>query len=140
MKMRLLFAGGVGAVLSIAAVVLVASWLLPSDEIAFPDDDATPAEVVRTYVDALNARDFETSNGLWVPPETNGVFSRPGRYDEFEITGVGPDVDGNVRVAFRYVSHGGGPGEPGEGPATSAFILARTASDGPWRLIDAGEG
>ncbi|TNC36498.1 hypothetical protein [Mumia zhuanghuii] len=121
--------------LTVLGVIIGATWALPRKDVAIPDDDATPVEVVRAYVEALNARDFATSNQLWSPPQSNGLFSRPGGYENVEITGVYVDDDlagweRTINVALR---HG-----PEDGAELWGFWLSRRDGDGAWRIVAQG--
>ncbi|HWJ82243.1 MAG TPA: hypothetical protein VNS55_08415 [Nocardioides sp.] len=124
-------------VVGFAAVVAVSGWLLtaPRAEVPVPGPDATPAEVVTAYVDAINARDFDTANAIdGRDGHDLGRFSRAGRMDDLRIISV--DRDGrSMHVLFE--ADFSGMDASMEDVSEWGYYLRRGA-DGCWHIEDAG--
>jgi hypothetical protein len=150
----------VGALL-LAGVVAVAVLLAPprqTSTVAAPPGDATPEQVVATYIDALNAHDCTTAQALTAPgfgpstsvafwchefasltdvvihdhyvddPRANGRTDVPG-----ETVGVG--VSFTVHSRPLHVN----PAMP-DGPNPWGYLLTRADANSPWRIYDQGLG
>lgn len=143
-----------------AAVVLAvgASALLPprqSGDIAVPPDDATPEQVVTTYLDALNAHDCATAEAVWTTDAKRGatmwcedvaslkdidvsahVMERP------RWSGTSPTKEvARVPVSFNldwrlFHDHG----SLDEGDTAWGYLLVRDSPDSPWRIFSDGVG
>ena len=109
-------------------------WTAPREDVAVPGRDATPQQVVIAYIDAVNARDFDTANVIDARPDTDlGWFSRPMRTDlvrvEKTVTHGAP-----AHVVFT-ADLDGGDGTVDDG--LWGYYLERD-SDGRWHITDAG--
>jgi hypothetical protein len=139
-KRRWIVAGGVVVALA-GVVLLVLRYQAPlpqTRDVAVPPDDASPDQVVRAYVDALDAHDCETAAMLRVGHDV-GDFCRnlrsvsldgtsPGRIPRAEdlVTEVEIDADFEWRV-FKV--------DPSlRGQTIWGFSLERAAPDAPWRI------
>ncbi len=71
-----------GVVLAVVLCVAVLIWSAPRAQVPVPGPQATPEQVVRAYVAAVNARDFTTANAIDARPDSDlGQFSRPGPHE-----------------------------------------------------------
>ncbi|WP_157210210.1 hypothetical protein [Nocardioides aequoreus] len=130
-------ATGLGAIAAGATVVLVAVgfvWSAPRADVPLPGPDATPEQVVRTYVEAVNGRDFETANQIDVRPGTElHRWSRPPKTRILELGETTLD-GGRAYVPFT-ADVDGGDGTVADG--AWGYYLQR-GHDGSWHIIDAG--
>ncbi|MFC6288579.1 hypothetical protein ACFP3Q_04715 [Nocardioides sp. GCM10027113] len=96
--------------------------------------DATPEEVVRAYVDAVNGRDFDTANAIDSRDGQDlGRFSRPMQTHDFELVSTTGD-ETRAHVLFTADFEGGdGTVEDGRW----GYVLERN-DEGLWRIVDAG--
>jgi hypothetical protein len=150
------------AAVGLAPLALVAAIVLsqvdhgPRALVGMPAANASPAQVVETYVRALDAHDFGTAERLLVP----GVRARYRRTWFLDVDHVGGLEVGRVRaeppswsgrshrtqvmrvpvtwdVKWRFVHrHSALP----EGRSTWGFVLSRTSDQKPWRIFDQGTG
>jgi hypothetical protein len=134
----------------LAAVTWLALQLLPpmrTANIDVPPDSATPEQVVRAYVTALNAHDCGTARDLTVPEEwsySDGWCDDVASLENFDIVGsVSPTPDRveSVGVTFdldwRFLH---GDGSMPEGRTAWGYELQRTSADAPWRIVGQGMG
>lgn len=134
----------------LVAVVWLGLQLLPpvrTARVAVPPDSATPEQVVRAYVAALNAHDCGTARDLTVPEEwsysdgwcedvaslrhldmVGSVTPSPGKVDS---VGVTFDLD------WRFLR---GDGSLPQGRTSWGYDLQRTSADDPWRIVGQGVG
>ena len=109
-------------------------WTAPREDVAVPGRGASPKEVVIAYIDAVNARDFETANAIDARPGSDlGRFSRPMRTHlvRMEET-VTAGAAAHVLFTADFV---GGDGTIDDG--LWGYYLDR-GSDGRWHITDAG--
>jgi hypothetical protein len=111
-------------------------WSAPREDVPVPGPDASPDQVVVAYIDAVNARDFDTANAIDARAGLDlGRFSRPMttelvRIEETSVAGS------RAYVSFTADFDGGdGTVEDGEW----GYSLER-GSDGLWHITDAGVG
>jgi hypothetical protein len=124
---------GLGVVVWLVGVVLV--WALPREQVALPGADATPEQVVTAYLEALNARDFSTSNEIDARSRSDhGLFSLPGRIRLERIDKVFVD-GGQAHVTF-HADFEGGDGSL-SGRQLWGYYLDRDQG-GRWQITDAG--
>jgi len=139
-------------VLVVAVAARTAGWPLGLGRhaVAAPGAAASPEEVVRTYVEAYNHRDFSTMRRIYP--------SRP--YSRRQVLGTMHDLvvvdsrsltsaeDGNppvpgrsyhrVRVTLRFSGLLGSDLAYENGPNGWAYLLERESSTEPWRIADHG--
>lgn len=85
----------------VAVFGAVVWWSGPREQISVPNADASPETVVRAYLDAVNARDFDTANEIDARPDSDlGRFSRPWRVTEVSDLTTRDDTRGRVAVVF----------------------------------------
>lgn len=136
-KRRKVWLLAVPAALVIALVVGGYFLVAPRDDVAMPSKTATPEQVVEAYIDAINARDYETSNALF--PEAagapRGLFSGYERIELKSIDRVDGDKTDHAWVYFTADFKGG------DGSLRDTdhwgYVLART-SDGHWYIVSQG--
>lgn len=133
-------ATGLASVLAAMAAAGAIIWSAPRADIPLPSKDATPEQVVRAYVDAVNARDFSTSNAIDArqPDLEYGRFSfRPPRAElvRFEHT-TGDSDHAHVVFTARF---SGGDGSMSSREDLWGYVLER-GPDGRWYIVDAGVG
>ncbi|ROR90903.1 hypothetical protein EDD33_1752 [Nocardioides aurantiacus] len=116
-----------------ALVVGAFIWSAPRGDVATPGPEATPEQVVRAYIDAVNARDFETANTIDARPGDLGRFSRPMKTHDVEM-GQTLTENGRPHVLFT-ADFDGGDGTVEDG--VWGYYLER-GRDGLWHIIDAG--
>lgn len=141
----------------LAALVVGAGWLWlrPKAHVALPGPSATPGQVVRAYVNALDARDFATSNAMTSAHLDihNHWWSRPGTIDDLHVSRA--HLIGHLSLAYRdslasveddryaadvdtsVVFHGG---DWPQGRQPWSFLLVRQHKDQPWTVLDMGQG
>jgi hypothetical protein len=148
----------VGVVVVITLCAIVANVLLPprqSEDVAVPAQDATPEQVVATYLDALNAHDCDTAEAVWTGEERDSTASwcddvasltnidigdpgkerprRSGQSTSEEAVGVGVTFDLDWRL---FHDDGSMP----EGDTVWGYLLVRDSPDAPWRIFSEGVG
>jgi hypothetical protein len=130
----------VGVASAVAVLALVAGaalmWSAPRDAVALPGPDATPEQVVVAYIDALNARDFDTSNAIDSRPDSDlGRFGRPENMNDVKLR---PTTTDGARAWVHFTADfSGGDGSMDRGRQSWGFILER-GSDDRWHIVDAG--
>ena len=124
------------AAFAVAAALVVGAfvWSAPRDDLPVPGSDATPEQVVRAYIDAVNARDFDTANAIDARPgEDLGRFSRPRQTHDVEM---GKTVtEGTQAHVLFNADFDGGDGTVEDG--LWGYYLQR-GDDGLWHITDAG--
>jgi hypothetical protein len=117
-----------------ALVVGAFVWSAPRDDVPVPGPDATPEQVVRAYIDAVNARDFDTANSIDATPGDDlGRFSRPMQSHDVKM---GKTVtEGALAHVLFTADFGGGDGTVEDG--LWGYYLER-GPDRLWHIIDAG--
>lgn len=127
--------GGFIAVLAATAIAIAYVWSAPREDITLPGPDATPEEVVTAYIDAVNARDFDTANAIDSRRSTDlGRFSRPMHTDDVARMKTITDVSGAEHVVF-FADFSGGDGTVSDG--WWGYLLEQ-GRDGLWHIVDAG--
>jgi hypothetical protein len=122
------------AVVALALVAGAIGWSAPREDVAAPGPDATPEQVVRAYLHAVNARDFETANAIDARSDgALGRFSRPVRAHDVEMGETVTEGD-DAHVLFK-ADFRGGDGTVQDG--WWGYYLER-GSDGLWHITDAG--
>jgi hypothetical protein len=144
---------------AVIGVVGVAAYVrLPprqSEDIAVPANDATPEQVVTTYLDALNAHDCETAEAVMTADTKDSAKSWC--EDVASLTDVdvndhvgerpkdsghtAPDEVANVPVTFDLnwrLFHDDGSMD--EGATMWDYLLVRDSPESPWRISDQGTG
>ncbi len=146
-----------GILLTVVLVVAVAVgglwlWGRPRSHVAMPTAASSPEQVVRAYVTALDARDFDTSNALqpqgglagdhwWsvqAPTISNlKVISVRAESDADRANGAGHGyrqaVDVNTTADFtNWGGMDDGRGQPW------TYILVRNSASERWRIADWG--
>lgn len=112
-----------------------------SGHVAVPADDASPQDVVRAYVAAVNAKDCTTAITL-APGDS---WCGRARLDELRLTSTTDQTrEGNPSRKVKYVAvqftlHGGDGSMP-DGPHGWGYLLDRTGPQGAWRIYDQGVG
>ena len=111
-------------------------WSAPREDVAVPGPDATPEQVVTAYLDAVNARDFDTANAIDARPGSDlGRFSRPGRTDHVRM---GRTLGGATSAQVVFTADFRGGDGTLEGDDTVWGYLLDRGSDGRWHITDAG--
>ena len=122
-----------GAFVVAAVVASLLARSGPRDSIPTPDADATPAHVVRAYVSAVAARDFDTANAIDPRQDSDlGRFSRPMSMTDLELSAtqmVGREA--YVRFTADY-HHSSGTLDDGQ---EWGYVLKRGA-DGLWHITE----
>lgn len=145
---------GVLVLLLVGAVVY---FLLPPRQtrsIALPPDDATPEQVVRAYLDAMDAHDCTRAASLttddmeerrWCEDLRGvSVFKISPPYEEKpKWSGRSPEeqvvsVPVNFELSWRWRPFNFDPTM--DGVTTWGYLLVRTSSDTPWRIFSQGVG
>lgn len=122
-----------------AVVVLLAG--AGCARVATPAPAASPEDVVRAYVAAVNAKDCSTAKEL--APGSAGQWCGHVRLDDLQVTGTSDEAhEGDPSRQVKHVSvqftlHGG-DGSMGEGRNGWGYLLDRTGPDGAWRIDDQG--
>ena len=98
-----------------------------------PGPDATPGQVVGAYIDAVNARDFDTANAIDARHGDLGRFSRPMQTHQVEM-GEAVTEGTEAHVLFT-ADFSGGDGTVEDG--SWGYYLER-GDDGLWHITDAG--
>jgi hypothetical protein len=134
---RNLVVGTVVVVALVAVVAGVAWWSAPKEQVAVPTADASPETVVRAYLDAVNARDFDTANEIDARPDSDlGRFSRPVQITELSDVTTRDDTRGRVAVVFT-AEFDGTDASMEDGRHSWGYVLDR-GPEGGWRIVDAG--
>lgn len=123
-----------GTLVAVALAVGLVVWAAPREQVPVPGRDATPEQVVRAYIEAVNARDFDTADAIDARTESHwGRFSRP--MQTHAVRKVKSLHEGRaVHVVFT-ADFDGGDGTVEDGPW--GYYLQR-GSDGRWHITDAG--
>lgn len=129
----------VGVVAILTLLLLVGGYLLlaPHDDVPMPGRNATPEQVVEAYIDAVNARDFETSNAIFPSgaQAPRGLFSGYERIELVSIDRVDGDKQDDAWVHFTAEFKGG------DGSLHDVekwgYVLARN-DEGYWRIVGQG--
>lgn len=102
-----------------------------------PGPDATPEQVVRAYIKAVNARDFDTANVLDARPNSDlGRFSRPVQVTGLSDVTTRDDLADRVSVVFK-AEFSGTDSSMEDGRQWWGYLLERGA-DGRWHIVDEG--
>ena len=135
-----------------ACILALTGWLIvhldgPRRDVAVPPTDATPAEVVSAYVDALDAHDFDTARTLLTPPARRNAepwFDAVDTLTNLHVLGAHPrgpgfrvDVAVEFDVTWRWLHD---DGSMPEGTNPWGFRLERETEGDPWRIFDQGLG
>ncbi|MGH3333851.1 MAG: hypothetical protein ACRDPJ_21370 [Nocardioidaceae bacterium] len=153
---RWIIAGTAVALLAAGGLAAVLLDDEPRRHVAMPATDATPADVVRAYVDALDAHDFDTAGRLLTSESVEQVrdtwFEDVDRITDVQIgttraeepRWTGHDEDEQVmRVPVTFdlrwrLLHNDGSLQ--EGPTAWGYLLVRGSDAEPWRIFDQGMG
>jgi hypothetical protein len=138
--------------LALAGVVTV--LVLPpkqTADVTIPPADASPVQVVETYLRAIDVHDCDTARAMWVGP--NAGYANDDCVSISRISQVRPEptvmsdetsgTDGTAsRVAVSYqVSYRPFRRQLPDGRELLFYDLSRSSALGaPWRIIDAGTG
>lgn len=140
---------------ALLALLCGGAWLAtgPRAHVPVPGADAQPADVVRAYVTALDARDYATVHAIAPQSVHMQGMSRwsthPVRMDDVRILSVTPGTtaDAQARAAGRVVMvttratlvnvNGAPEDEPG---TTWSFTLGRDDDAHPWQVLEQGQG
>lgn len=149
-KERLWRLGLLAVPLTLAGVVTI--LVLPprqSGDVTIPSVDASPVQVVETYLRAIDVHDCDTARALWVGP--NAGYANDDCVSISRIGQVRPEPsvlsdetsrpDGTAsRVAVSYqVSYRPFRRQLPDGRELLLFDLSRSSDPGaPWRITDAG--
>ena len=118
----------------VLALVCVFAWSAPHEDVAVPGSEATPEQVVRAYIDAVNARDFDTANAIDARPDGDlGRFSRP--MQSHEVVMGQTFTEGTAAHVLFAADFDGGDGTVEDG--WWGYYLER-GNDGLWHITDAG--
>lgn len=145
-----------GLVLLVTAVFVVVRDDGPRRIVALPAADASPAEVVRGYVDALDAHDFDTAGRLLTPGQRRQVaqtwFEDVDTITHLEVGEASPEdpewsgqspeqqvmrVPVRFTVGWRWLHN---DGSVDEGPTTWGYLPVRDDPSDPWRISGEGTG
>lgn len=126
----------------------------PHTTVALPGAQASPATVIRTYVRAINDRDYSTANAIQLRGpriEDHGWFDAPS-IRHLNVTHVTPVYSGKdvpsssvtsfkqvVEVDIRGQFHHWDDGLPG-GDHMVSYYLGRNTDAQRWRIVDEGQG
>ena len=128
------------AVVAVPLVALLAAvagtlwWSAPREDVADPGPDATPEQVVLAYIEAVNARDFETANRIDARPgEDHGRFSRP--MQTHDVEQLRTLTEGGAAHVVFTADFDNTDGSLEDGPW--GYHLER-GDDGLWHITDAG--
>jgi hypothetical protein len=148
----------VASVLVLVVAATVAYWLVPprqTSDVAVPVPNAKPEQVVKAYLDALNAHDCATA--MAVMTEGAKDSAKSWCEDIASLTDIdvrdhfierpkgsghsAPDEVANVPVSFnldwrRFHNDG----SMDEGATTWGYLLVRDSTDLRWRIFDQGVG
>lgn len=146
------------ALMALALLVAAAYVLLPprqSEQVAVPAAQATPENVIRTYIRALDAHDCVTAEALVTDDMRSGAKSwcrnvahlsrvdinrhvveqlqDSGRSVHEEVANVPVTFDLDWRLFHNDASMD-------EGRTVWGFLLVRDSTSAPWRVFDQGTG
>ncbi|WP_375425869.1 hypothetical protein [uncultured Friedmanniella sp.] len=124
---------------------------LDTHPVAEPDARATPEQVVTTYVEAYNQRDFSTMRTIY-PSSSPTRFGVLGTMNDLAIVqsqSLAEPEDGlpakpgrsyyRVRVTLRFSGLSDSSDLAyDDGPNGWAYLLERDSDDVPWRIADHG--
>lgn len=110
-----------------------------------PPDDATPEQVVRAYVDAVQAGDCDAARALvedegqsWCGNVDITAMTVTSTTQERKATETG---DGPmIQRVWVDLTTSGGDGSLPDGDQMWSYLLERTGSNGAWRIYDQGMG
>lgn len=115
-----------------------------------PPPDATPEEVVRAYIDAVNAGDCRSLKALSEPAVSTTVQCgddvtltniRIGEAREDGCCGMSESFAQSRKVPVQFDRRGGGmEGTSDQRDVAWAYILVRDDDGQPWRVVDQGVG
>lgn len=146
--------------LLLAAVFTAAAYAfgyrvnLQTGSVPVPTAAATPEQVVTTYIDAYNHRDFTTMAAIY--PSAQAAYSRTramGTMRNVQITRSSPATEADLAGMFPAaghdyytvqvtLDHAGLTGSDlayQAGPTSWTYWLERTPGE-PWTIIDSGNG
>lgn len=149
------------AVAVVVAVVLGAGYSLgfrlnvQTRSVPVPTAAASPEEVVRSYVEAYDHRDFATMKAIY--PSQQSAYSRfrsMGTMQNLRITesrvatendlaGTSPEAGHSyyrVGVTLDYTGLAGSDLAYDDGPTGWTYWLERSTSSDPWTITDHGNG
>ncbi len=157
---------GAAAALTVAAVVAAGplerpAWFAPApvatSAARLPGSDATPLQVVESYVAALNARDLTTARALVSPDRARRIESTQGGWfgfgtiSDLRLSGpprpeepVNSQAQGYTFAVFVPVTLvASATGDlwglpPEEGPMPWGYLLARNDERERWVIVDEG--
>lgn len=130
-------------------------WAMPHDSVRVPvpGPDSSPTQVVRTYVRALDARDYSTSNAIQMlgpAVENHGLTGGP-KITHLKIIRATPVTAGAAFPDSRLTSwkqvaevdtqadfHDWGGMQ--DGPNGWSYYLVRNTDSQRWRIADWGQG
>jgi len=119
----------------VAVPVAYVAWSAPRDQVALPGPDATPEQVVRAYVEALDARDFDTVNAIDGRPGSDlDRFDRPGQIHLQEMGDTFEGDPNGTHVMFQADFEGF---DISMEDGWWGYYLVRGA-DGRWEIVDEG--
>ncbi|MBO1766444.1 hypothetical protein [Allobranchiibius sp. GilTou38] len=147
--------GAAGAVALATGVGYGADVHVPHKTVASPGPDASPTDVVRTYVQAINDRDYSTANNLLArgPALKNHRWFDAPTIKQLEILHVAGPYKGastapsssvasyqqvvqiDTQARFNHWDEGLPDGQQGW-----SYYLARNANTERWRIVDQGQG
>lgn len=135
--------------LLVAVLVCSGATGCSREGIELPPPDATPEEVVRAYIDAVNARDCRSLKALSVPAVSTRVQCgddvtltniRIGEAREDGCCGMSESFAQSRNVPVVFDRRGVGMGTADQSDVAWAYILVRDDDDQPWRVVDQGVG
>lgn len=109
---------------------------------SMPPADASPEDVVRAYVRAINAHDCTTARALAAGAD---AWCGHSTLDDLRITGTtdrtreGRPTEKVTQVLVEFTLHGG-DASMGEGRHGWGYLLDRSGPRGAWRIHDQGVG
>lgn len=136
------------AAIAVLVVVLlaVANYFLEivriGGHVAMPASSASPTQVVRSYIDALNRHDCSTAVALWTTPATPSSWCDNVSSISATILGVRSEanprtqsgVDVQISVHWRPFH------DDGTLPPTFGWTYLMTRLPAGWRIYDNGQG
>lgn len=142
--------------IGVLAVALAAAWLAgyrvnpTTAHVPVPAPQATPDEVVRTFFDAYNHRDFSTVAELYPAQPVAGFIPRHrvlGTMNDLQIISSARDTTYGadspywaVRMRLSVSGLNGTDLSYVDGPTGWTYYLERTGHDHAWRIADHGNG
>jgi hypothetical protein len=136
-----------GAALALGLLLLGACG--SGGEVAMPPDDASPQEVVRTYVEAINEGDVDTARQLLTPQRAKNVgaqadsfFDNVNSITKLELLPERPEFGSDYKFAVKIpvtfdLDQKEEMSMP-DGPTDWGYLLGRNATNEPWRIYDEG--